>query len=65
MKNENSHLLGKFGGFAVRHMVESVERRMAEGETVSAAPTDEAEERLLREARRQNRKSRETAENNH
>ena len=58
-KNKDNHLhnKGMFGGMAVKHMIEEVEDKMAQGMHVSAKPSSAEEEKELEHARAENKKS--------
>lgn len=53
----NVAMSGKMGGMAVQSMVKEMEKRMAAGEHVSAAPTDSAEAELLHWVKQENEQS--------
>lgn len=60
--NEHKVLTGKAAGLVVKGMIESVEKRMAAGEKISAAPTSASEAKALQEAREKNQKSKTQAQ---
>ena len=55
--NPNREVTGKIGGHVVRHMIEEVEEKMADGKHVSAKPSSESEVKSLQNVRDENRKS--------
>lgn len=60
-KFESGNLPAKTIGIAVKGMIEAVEKRMAAGEHVSAAPSNQAEAELLNHAKQENSESAERA----
>ncbi|MCL2602744.1 MAG: alpha/beta-type small acid-soluble spore protein [Treponema sp.] len=55
--NDNIKHTGKVGGHVVKHMIEDVENKMANGEHVSAGPPSEGDIKALQDTREKNRKS--------
>lgn len=64
MKNRsnNAGLSGKIGGFAVRSMIEDIERKMAQGQQVTAPPPTTQEAQHLQEVQIQNQQSAQNAQ---
>jgi len=55
--SDNMKNAGKVGGHVVKHMIEDIEQKMADGEQVSAGPPREGDVKALHDARENNRKS--------
>lgn len=62
MSNNSKGIPGKMGGLAVKNMIEDVEKRMANGEQVSAAPSSPEEAALLQQVKAENKNSSHSAQ---
>lgn len=56
-RNPDREITGKRAGNMVKHIIEDVEQKMADGVQVSAGPVSEADAKALQKAREENRKS--------